>query len=69
MRHEKPVRADKQDPKEQTAMARYRAEHARTTQERLHYEGMAEYWEELLNEKDSEALGSALRPVERGRAG
>jgi hypothetical protein len=38
--------------------ARLQAQSARTTQERQHLEGMANYWEELL--RDAEAL--ALDP-------
>jgi hypothetical protein len=44
---------DVRNLKERAAMARRRAETARTTQERQHFEGMASYWEELLEEDET----------------
>jgi hypothetical protein len=43
---------------EKAAAARLRIGEARTTQERQHFEGMARYWEEILEEL-STASGSS----------
>jgi hypothetical protein len=40
---------------DKAAAARLRMAQATTTQERQHFEGMARYWEELLNEQTSGA--------------
>jgi hypothetical protein len=44
------------DLEAQVVLARLRAAQARTTQERLHFSGMADYWEAMLGEaKDGAA--------------
>jgi hypothetical protein len=55
LRHEKPSRTGVRDLEAQVAMARLRAATARTTQERLHFAGMADYWESMLSEAKASA--------------
>jgi len=51
---------DRKSLTEKATAARLKSAGATTTQERLHWEGMAAYWEELIDEQSKAA------PTDRG---